>query len=184
MAAYQEAARLAPENSKTWCNLSAVWFERGDFEQAEKAARRTLELKPDYARAWDNLASALSAMNRLEEAADACQHAIRIQTALHSAWFKFGVVNFQLNNMFVATEAFNMTGENADFFPYVLYYSSMIESRRGDLELAVENSSRREVGRSEQRAGADPDQGTRDRLHAKNGNNSEAADCYAEITQK
>ena len=99
LASYQEAVRIAPDNPKTWCNLSSVWFERGDHAEAERAARRSLELKPDYARAWDNLASALSAMNRLPEAAEACQRAIHIQPALHSAWFKFGVVNFQLDNM-------------------------------------------------------------------------------------
>jgi len=138
LTSYQEAVRIAPDNAKTWCNLSSVWFERGDFAEAERAARQSLELKVDYARAWDNLASALSAMNRLTEAADACQQAIRIQPALHSAWFKFGVINFQLDNMVMATEAFNMTADNAGFFAYVLYYLSMIEARRGELDLAVE----------------------------------------------
>jgi tetratricopeptide (TPR) repeat protein len=122
-------------------------------------------------------------MNRLEEAADACQQAIRIQPTLYSAWFKFGVVNFQLNNMFVATEAFNMTGENADFFPYVLYYSSMIESRRGDLELAVE--------KLEQARAADPDNELEPTAikelataFTKDGNHAQAADCYAQLTEK
>ncbi len=135
---YQEAVRIAPDNPKTWCNLSAVWFERGEYTEAERAARQALALKGDYARAWDNLGSALSAMNRLTEAADACQQAIHFQPSLHSAWFKFGVVNFQLQNMVVATEAFNMTGADPGFFPYVLYYMSMIEARRGELDLAVE----------------------------------------------
>ena len=40
--------------------------------------------------------------------------------------------------MVMATEAFNMTGDNPDFFVYVLYYASMIEARRGELDLAVE----------------------------------------------
>ena len=146
---YQQAVKIAPDNPKTWCNLSAVWFERGDHPEAEKAARRSLELKADYARAWDNLASALSAMNRLPEAAEACQHAIHIQPALHSAWFKYGVVNFQLDNMVMATEAFNMTGSSPEFFPYVLYYLSMIEARKGELDHAVE--------KLEQARAADPD---------------------------
>jgi tetratricopeptide (TPR) repeat protein len=134
IASYKEALRLAPGNPKTWCNLSSVWFERGDHEEAEKAARKSLELKPDYARSWDNLASALSAMNRQAEAAEACQQAIHIQPSLHSAWFKYGVINFQLNNMFLATEAFNMTGESSELFSYVLYYRSMIEARQGAID--------------------------------------------------
>jgi tetratricopeptide (TPR) repeat protein len=183
LAAYQEAVRIAPDNPKTWCNLSAVWFERGDHAEAERSARRSLELKVDYARAWDNLASALSAMNRLTEAAEACQQAIHFQPALHSAWFKYGVVNFQLDNMFIAMEAFNMTGDNPDFFAYVLYYSSMIEARRGELELAVQ--------KLEQARAADPDNDLESTAikelaaaFTKSGNHSNAADCYAQITEK
>ena len=138
LASYQRAADLMPDNPKTWCNLSAVWFDKGNYAEAERTARRSIALKEDYARAWDNLASALSALDRLAEASEACQKAIRIQPALHSAWFKFGVVNFQMENLFVATEAFNMTGENPDLFPYVLYYISMILSRRGFLDEAAE----------------------------------------------
>ena len=182
-ASYQEAVRVAPENPKPWCNLSSVWFERGDYVEAERAARRSVELKADYARAWDNLASALSAMNRLPEAAEACQRAIHIQPTLHSAWFKYGVVNFQLDNLFMATEAFNMTGENPDFFAYVLYYMSMIESRRGELELAVE--------KLEEARAADPDNEFESTAikelaaaFTKDGHHSNAADCYAQITEK
>jgi tetratricopeptide (TPR) repeat protein len=138
LASYQMATVNAPDNAKTWCNLSAVWFDKGNYAEAERSARRSIELKDDYARAWDNLASALSAMDRLAEASDACQKAIHIQPALHSAWFKFGVVNFQMENLFVATEAFNMTGENPDLYPYVLYYVSMILARRGFLDEAEE----------------------------------------------
>ncbi len=106
--------------------------------EAEKTARRSLELKADYARAWDNLASALSAQNRLPEAAEACQQAVRINPALYSAWFKYGVVNFQLGNMVMAIEAFNMTTDDPGFHPYVLYYLAMIDARQGELDEAVE----------------------------------------------
>ena len=182
LTSYQEAVRIAPDNPKTWCNLSSVWFERGDHAEAERAARRSLELKADYARAWDNLASALGAMNRLPEAAEACQRAIHIQPALHSAWFKFGVVNFQLDNMVMATEAFNMTGENPDFFAYILYYTSMIAARRGELDQAVE--------KLEQARAADPGNemeptATKELAAAftKAGNYATAANFYGQVTQ-
>jgi len=183
LASYQEGARIAPENTKTWCNLSSVWFERGDYAEAERAARRALELKADYARAWDNLASALSAMNRLTEAAEACQQAIHVEPSLHSAWFKFGVVNFQLDNLLVATEAFNMSGGNPDFFAYGLYYTSMIEARRGELDLAVEKLEQARV--------ADPinelESTAIKELAAaftKAGSHETAADFYGQITEK
>jgi len=138
VACYHGAIRIAPDNSKSWCNLSSVSFERGDLAEAEKAARQSLTLKPDYARAWDNLASVLSAQNRLTEAAEACEQAIRIQPSLHAAWFKYGVINFQLNELIKAQEAFMLTGDNPDFFAYVLYYLCMIEARRGELDLALQ----------------------------------------------
>ena len=135
---YEEASRLDGSNPRIWCNLSSIWFDRGDYEQAEKMARQALELRANYPRALDNLAATLSAMNRLQEAADVCQHAIRLQPNLHSAWFKLGVIKFQQEQFVPAMEAFNLTGDNPDFFPYVLYYLSMIDSRRGRLDEAIQ----------------------------------------------
>ncbi len=181
--AYQKALQIAPENPKPWCNLSAVYFERGDYAEAEKAARRSLGLKADYARAWDNLASALGAMNRLSDAAEACRKAIQLQPELHSAWFKYGVVNFQLDNMLLATEAFNVVAAHPDFFGYVLYYLSMIEARRGELEKSVE--------KLEQAVAADPENELKFNAlreiaaaFTKDGNHAVAADFHAQITYR
>ena len=178
---YQEAVRVAPANPRTWCNLSAVWFDCGDFTESEKTARRAIELKDDYARAWDNLASALSAQNRLPEAAEACERAIHLQPSLHSAWFKFGVVNFQLDNLVKAVEAFNMTGENPDYFPYVIYYLAMIDARRGELDSAEE--------KLEEAHTVDPENELQFDVikeiavaYGKVGNHTSAADFYRKIT--
>lgn len=183
LAAYEEALKIAPENPKTWCNLSSVWFERGNPEESEKAARECLRLKVDYARAWDNLASALSAQNKLAEAANACQQAIRIQPGLASAWFKFGVVNYQLDNMLAATEAFDAAGANPGFRAYVLYYLAMIEARRGELELALEKlqeartadpDNELELAAAKEIAGA----------YTKAGDHLRAADLFEQLTKK
>ncbi len=183
LTSYQKAADLMPDNPKIWCNLSAVWFDKGNYAEAERTARRSIALKDDYARAWDNLASALSAMDRLAEASEACQKAIHIQPALHSAWFKFGVVNFQMENLFVATEAFNMTGENPDLFPYVLYYISMILSRRGFMDEAAE--------KLEEARAADPNNELEVNAvkelaigYGKAGGYARSADYYQQITEQ
>lgn len=183
LACYQEAIRLDPDNPKAWCNLGTVWFEQGNYPEAEKAARHALEAKTDYARAWDNLAAALSAMNRLPEAGEACQQAIRIQPALHGAWFKFGVINFQLDNLVVAREAFNMTGDNPDFFPYVLYYLSMIEARRGELDQAMQKlaEARRADPANDLEISALKELGA---AFTKIGRYATAADFYQQITVK
>lgn len=135
---YEEAARLDPANARTWCNLSSIWFDRGDYAESEAMARKALEIRPDYPRALDNLAATLSAVDRLQEAAEVCQQAIRLQPNLHSAWFKLGVIKFQQDQFVPAMEAFNLTGDNPDFFPYVLYYLCMIDARRGRLDEAIQ----------------------------------------------
>jgi tetratricopeptide (TPR) repeat protein len=131
---YEQASRIDPANASTWCNLSSILFDRGDYPEAERAARQALVLRPEYARALDTLAAALTSLDQLPEAEEVCQHAIRLQPGLHSAWFKLGVIKFQQENFTAAVEAFNLTGDNPDFFPYVLFYLSMIEARCGRLD--------------------------------------------------
>jgi tetratricopeptide (TPR) repeat protein len=82
--------------------------------------------------------------------------------------------------MVMATEAFNMTGDNPDFFGYVLYYGAMIEARRGELDPAVE--------KLEQARAADPNnelESTTVREIAaaftKSGNHVAAANFYRQI---
>ena len=61
------------------------------------------------------------------QAAEACQQAIRIQPSLHSAWFKYGVVNFQLENFLMALECVRAARALRD--------SEALESRQHRLEL-------------------------------------------------
>ncbi len=182
LVSYQKALEIAPDNPKIWCNLSSVWFERGNPEESEKTARQCLRLKVDYARAWDNLASALNAQGKLAEAANACQQAIRIQPGLASAWFKLGVVNFQLDNLRAAVEAFDAARANPALTGFVLYYLVMIEARRGELDAAMEKLR-------EARA-ADPDNELETAAvkeiaaaYTKDGNHQRAADLYGQITK-
>jgi tetratricopeptide (TPR) repeat protein len=93
------------------------------------------------------------------------------------------VVNFQLDNMVIATEAFNMTGENPDFFPYVIYYLAMIDARRGELDSAEE--------KLEEARAADPGNEMETSAikelaaaFSKAGSHETAADFYGRITEK
>ncbi len=177
---YEEASRLDPSNPRTWCNLASIWFDRADYAEAEKMARQALELRPDYPRALDNLAATLSALDRLQEAADVCQQAIRLQPDLHSAWFKLGVIKFQQEQFIPAMEAFNLTGDNPDFFPYVLYYLCMIDARRGRLDEAIQKlgDARAADPANELEPLALKEIGA---LCAKQGHHQAAADAYGQI---
>ena len=179
---YEEAARRDPGNARTWCNLSSIWFDRGDYAESEAMARKALELRPEYPRALDNLAATLSAMDRLPEAAEVCQQAIRLQPNLHSAWFKLGVIKFQQDQFVPAMEAFNLTGDNPDFFPYVLYYLCMIDARRGRLDEAIEKlgDARAADPLNELEPLALKEIGA---VCTKLGHHQAAADAYGQVTQ-
>jgi len=183
LASYEKALTIAPDNPKTWCNLSSVWFERGNPEESEKAARQCLRLKVDYARAWDNLASALNAQGKLSEASNACQQAIRINPGLASAWFKLGVVNFQLDNMRAAVEAFDAARATPAFAPYVLHYLAMIAARRGELDAAMEKlGEAREADHDNELETAAVKEIAA--AYTKDGDHLRAADLYGQITKK
>ena len=178
---YEQASRIDPANASTWCNLSSIWFEQGNYPEAETAARQAISLRPDYARALDGLAAALTAMERLPEASEVCQQAIRLQPSLHSAWFKLGVINFQQEKYVAAVEAFNLTGDNPDFFPYVLFYHSMIDARRGRLDDSLQKLA--------QARAADPNNQLEPlalkelgAVCTKLGRHATAADFYTQIT--
>jgi tetratricopeptide (TPR) repeat protein len=179
---YEEAARLDPTNARTWCNLSSIWFDRGDYPESEAMARKALEIRADYPRALDNLAATLSAMDRLDEAAEVCQRAIRLQPNLHSAWFKLGVIKFQQEQFVPAMEAFNLTGDNPDYFPYVLYYLCMIDARRGRLDEAIQKlgDARAADPLNELEPLALKEIGA---VCTKLGHHQAAADAYGQITQ-
>ncbi|HEX4140695.1 MAG TPA: tetratricopeptide repeat protein, partial [Candidatus Methylacidiphilales bacterium] len=97
--------------------------------------------------------------------------------------FKFGVVNFQLDNMRAAIEAFDAARANPAFAAFVLFYLAMIEARRGELDAAMEKLL-------EARA-ADPDNelepATVKEIAAaftKSGDHARAADLHGQITKK
>jgi tetratricopeptide (TPR) repeat protein len=179
---YEQASRIDPSNASTWCNLSSILFEQGDFAESERTARQAISLRTDYARAMDTLAAALSAMNRLPEAAEVCQQAIRLQPSLHSAWFKLGVIKFQQENFVAAAEAFNLTGDNPDFFPYVLYYLCMINARRGRLDDSLEYLAQARAAdpENELQSSALKEIGA---VCTKLGRHATAADFYTQITE-
>ena len=45
--AYEEAARLAPEDAAPWSNISAIKFEQGNYQAALNSIEKALELTPE-----------------------------------------------------------------------------------------------------------------------------------------
>lgn len=54
LAAFREVLGTDPGNAVAWSELAIVLRRKGDFQGADEAYARALELSPDYARAWRN----------------------------------------------------------------------------------------------------------------------------------
>ncbi len=52
----QNSLTVYPYSAQVWINLAEVWFSAKDFEKAEAAYRKSLELIPDHAMTWWKLA--------------------------------------------------------------------------------------------------------------------------------
>jgi Flp pilus assembly protein TadD len=65
-----------PANSEAWYFLGRAHMQGGEFVEAEKNFRRTLELTPHDSKALDNLGLSLEAQNRNGEAAKAYTDAV------------------------------------------------------------------------------------------------------------
>lgn len=77
-ALFAEACRLDPADAQTWHMLGVCCAMLGDFNEAERCCRKTIELKPEVPVAHTNLANVLVSQGRLEEAVNVFQHAVKL----------------------------------------------------------------------------------------------------------
>ncbi len=91
-AAAMKAIEIDDQLAEAWASLGAVkwWFE-WDWEGAEEAYRRAIELNPNYATAHDGYAMLLSARGRFDEAVEQFSKAadldpLSLIIAVHAGW--------------------------------------------------------------------------------------------------
>eukprot|EP00218_Dolichomastix_sp_CCMP3274_P000901 CAMPEP_0170165734 /NCGR_PEP_ID=MMETSP0033_2-20121228/78756_1 /TAXON_ID=195969 /ORGANISM="Dolichomastix tenuilepis, Strain CCMP3274" /LENGTH=511 /DNA_ID=CAMNT_0010403385 /DNA_START=127 /DNA_END=1662 /DNA_ORIENTATION=- len=75
---YAEALRLWTDNASLYSNLSGCHTQLGAFREAEKAARRAIELKTDWWKGYSRLASALQGQKRWDDAEAAFAQGLRV----------------------------------------------------------------------------------------------------------
>jgi Flp pilus assembly protein TadD len=80
--AFREAARLDPQDGRSWANLGAFYVERGRLQDAEEAMRRASWALPRDAHIHDNLGMILQGLGREEDAARAYAAALGATPAL------------------------------------------------------------------------------------------------------
>lgn len=75
-AEYDLALREEPRNADLWNDYAYFQFERAQFAEAEKSARRSVELDREHKRAWVNLGLILAEQERYDEAYEAFTKAV------------------------------------------------------------------------------------------------------------
>lgn len=75
-AALREADREDTHNAELWNDYAGFQLEQRRLEEAERSARRALELEPEHPRAWSTLALSLAEQERYEESRAAFAKAV------------------------------------------------------------------------------------------------------------
>jgi TolB-like protein/Tfp pilus assembly protein PilF len=84
---YEEVTRLAPDYAGGFINLGAALHWLGDWDGAEEAWRRALELEPDSL-SYENMGTLFYYRHEFEKAAEMQQKAIDIAPSDHRPWGK------------------------------------------------------------------------------------------------
>ncbi len=77
--ALHRAIRLKPGSFRHQVYLGLFHYRFGEYDPAEKAYRRALELRPDSVTAWENLATIFLQRNRPDETISALTEALKIE---------------------------------------------------------------------------------------------------------
>jgi tetratricopeptide (TPR) repeat protein len=100
-AAAMKAIEIDDGLAEAWASLGAVrWWYEWDWNGAEEAYRRAIELNPNYANAHDGYAMFLSARGRFEAAVEQITKAadldpLSLSIAVHAGWPFYFARNYQ-----------------------------------------------------------------------------------------
>src|SRR5437667_10970995 len=74
IAQFQKMANDDPENELGHFRLGQLYLDDGQYENAIKSFRRTLELSPQFSKVYQLLGSALTKLGQNDEAVEVLQH--------------------------------------------------------------------------------------------------------------
>jgi tetratricopeptide (TPR) repeat protein len=135
IASYEQWTSTYPRDTPPLDNLCLAYFSRGEYEKAEKAARKVLEIDPTDSYAYDRLAVSFMALNRFDEAKAIMEEAYQKNVApatLHSNMFDLAFLRGDQAGMEKELQAVKGSGEEA----FVLVRKAGIEMSLGKMKLA------------------------------------------------
>jgi tetratricopeptide (TPR) repeat protein len=95
-AAFEQAARDHGSRAEPWINLSAIHGMQGNYAEAQRCARRAVELAPRSLQGWRNLANAAQSTGDLSLAAEALQRALNLPGCPADVSLELGLTLAQL----------------------------------------------------------------------------------------
>ncbi len=75
----KDITAVDPLDFVAWGQLGSLYFEKGSFDEADAAFRRSLELKPEYTAVWINVGKMRVAQKGLEAAIEIFKHAAELE---------------------------------------------------------------------------------------------------------
>jgi tetratricopeptide (TPR) repeat protein len=85
IAKFNEAIVIMPTCYDCFYNVGYAYAQKKEYDKAEEAFKKSIELKPDYVEAYNGLATIYNAQKRFEDAQTASQKAAALATAGGSA---------------------------------------------------------------------------------------------------
>ena len=88
---YNKVLELDPDYAPAHINLGTLYYNRGDYRQAEKCYRKAIELDPKYALAHFDLGNVLDETGRIPEAIRAYETAVQIAPTYADAHYNLAL---------------------------------------------------------------------------------------------
>jgi tetratricopeptide (TPR) repeat protein len=104
---WQQAVREEPQRAAFWDRLGLTFTERSQWQQAERALRRAIDLDPNLFNGWHNLGVLFGATRRPDEAASAYRRALELQPRSVSTHVNLGRVLAAMRVVDAAYAAFH-----------------------------------------------------------------------------
>ncbi len=101
---YLSLGKTSPYDPKTHNNIGDVYSRRKEYDKAEKAFKRALELKPNYGDAYHNLANIYAVTGKFDLAIENYNKALSLNPNIWQSYYALAAIYSKLNDQVKAKE--------------------------------------------------------------------------------
>jgi tetratricopeptide (TPR) repeat protein len=136
---FNEAIAQAPQCQDCYYNIGFAHAQKKEWDKAEAAYKKAVEIKPDYAEAWNGLANAYNQQKKLDLALEATANAAKYGGAgggtggSASALYNQGVILWNQSKYAEAKEKFAEAGKADPTYADAHYRLGMANLNLGDM---------------------------------------------------